>query len=333
MPTLRAIAELAECSVATVSRVLNGGQGVRPETVARVQRAELRLRQTETEDLVRTLAVIVPDLLNPYFVQLVRGMEEEVKRQGCMLMVCNLNRDVETAERCVRFLQDRCIDRVIIGGGGVITSAYREIWARLLAQARVVTVGDHSLGCPAVLVDDVQGAAQAVEHLVGYGHQQIAMICGPSNSVPSLHRMEGYMSTLFKHRLPYVSDLIFEGDYTAESGYLAGQRLLGQQSLPTAVFCSNDMMAHGLMRAMSEAGLRVPRDISVIGYDGLDVFSYNMVRLTSVAVPMASLGREAVQLLLSGGHGNAGMVRVTLATELRAGETVAPPREIDHCIR
>lgn len=326
MPTLRAIAELAECSVATVSRVLNGGQGVRAETRARVQRAELRLRQAESDQLVQIAAAIIPDLQNPFFVQLVRGMEEEAKRLGCLLILCNLDREVGTAERCVRFLQDRCIDRVIIGGGGVITPAYQDVWAALLTQAKVVTVGDHGLACPAVLVDEVQGAIQAVEHLFELGHRQIAMICGPSNSLPSLHRMEGYMSTLFKYQLPYVSDLIIEGDYTAQSGYQAGLRLLQQPELPTAVFCGNDLMAHGLMRALGEAGLSIPRDISVIGYDGLDAFLYSPLRLTSVAVPLAAMGVSAMRLLF-GEHTNVEAVRLVLPTELRLGETVASPRQ------
>ncbi len=327
MPTLRAIAQLAECSVATVSRVLNGGQGVRAETRAKVQRADLRLRQAETDELIQVVAVIIPDLRNPYFVQLVRGMEDEANRRDSLLMLCNLDRNVTTAERCVRFLQDRCIDRVIIGGGGVITPAFQDIWATLLTQAKVVTVGDHGLSCPAVLVDEVQGAAQAVEYLVGFGHRQIAMICGPSSSLPSLNRMEGYMSTLFKYQLPYISDLIIEGDYTAHSGYQAGLRLLEQQELPTAVFCSNDLMAHGLMRALSEAGLSVPGAISVIGYDGLEAFAYGHLRLTSVAVPMEAMGRAAVQLLL-GEQAAADAGRVLLPTELRLGETVASPRQI-----
>lgn len=321
MPTLREIADIAGCSVATVSRVLNGGHGVRPETRSRVQRAEFQLRQAESGGPQGMIAVIVPDLLNPYFSQIAHGIEEEAYQRGYGLLLGNLSRTAGKATRFAQFLQDRQVDRVILAGGGVINPEFQQIWAELARYANLVCIGRHSLDCATISIDDVAGGMQAVEHLIQLGHREIAMVCGPSNSVPALDRLEGYMTVLFNHGITYCSDRILEGDYSAQSGYQAGLRLLDKPNLPTAVFCSNDLMAVGLLRAFRERAIAVPRDISVVGYDHLNALEFSWPRLTSVAVPMEEMGRTAVRRLLDGNDRSTAL----LPTSLVIGETTAVP--------
>jgi DNA-binding LacI/PurR family transcriptional regulator len=265
---------------------------------------------------------MAPDILNPYFPQIARGIEDEAHERGYTMVLGNLDRATGKAERFVQFLRDHQIEQVILTGGGVITPAFWQIWSDLAQNVRMVSIGRHNLDCPSVTIDEVVAGKQAVEYLVGLGHRKIAMICGPSHSIPALDRLEGYMTVLFENQIPYSSDWIIEGDFCAPSGYAAGKELLNRNPCPSAVFCSNDLMALGLMRAVKEACLRIPDDISVVGFDHLATLEYSLIRLTSVAVPMAEMGRQAVKLLMDG-DSQSPKSSLVLPTNVWVGETTA----------
>lgn len=322
MRSIREIAELAGVSTATVSRVLNSnGIGVRASTKERVLAAAAQLQRSSLTH-PRIMATVVPDLANPYFVHISRGIEDEAYKHGYGVILGNMDRSLEKTERFLDYIREYNVEGVILAGGGVIDHAFRQLWAGFAARARTVLIGRHNIDLPTVRIDEVTGANDAVKHLIKLGHSRIAMVCGPSTSVAALDRLEGYMSALFTHNIPYSSELIFEGDYSARSGYLAGKRLMALNPRPTAVFCSNDLMALGLLRAAKEAGVAIPEQLSVVGFDRLVSLDYNLLTLTSVQVPSYEMGQQAVKLMLCMLRGEALKEKhIVLPTELHVGES------------
>lgn len=235
-----------------------------------------------------------------------------------------MDRSLQKTERFLDYIREHDVEGVVLAGGGVIDYAFRQLWAGFAAKAKTVLIGRHNVDLPTVRIDEVAGAAEAVKYLLELGHSRIAMICGPSTSVAALDRLEGYMSALFTNNIPYSSELIFEGDYSAKSGYIAGKRLLALANRPTAVYCSCDMMAMGLLRAAKEAGVSVPEQLSVIGFDRLESLDYNLISLTSVRVPSYEMGQHAVRMMLCLLKGEALAERhIVLPTKLHIGESTA----------
>ena len=209
MPTIRKIAKVAGVSNATVSRVLRQQPGVRPETRQKVLAARARL--LDQIALAETLlAVVITDLLDPYFAEVAVGIMREAQVQGLGVVMGNMERSVEKTRCFLQTMAERKISQVIFAGGGAIDNAFRQLWSEYASTANVVMIGRHSLNLPTIAVDEVAGAKSGVKHLIELGHRRIAMLCGPSTSVAALDRLEGYMSALFCHHLPYASELILE---------------------------------------------------------------------------------------------------------------------------
>lgn len=297
--TIREVARHAGVSVATVSRALNGSEQVKARTRERVLRAARQLRyvpngsaRSLTTSETRTLGVLLPDLYGEFFSELLRGIDQTARQSHYHTLVSSSHNGLGELETALRAMSGR-VDGLI-----VMTPAIEAdlLEANLPGSLPVVLVN-----CPVegsafstVATDNYGGALAMVEHLRAQGHERVALIRGPEGNHDASERLRGYRDAM-------GDDAFIEepGDFTERSGYEATQRLLARDLRPTAIFASNDSMAIGALRALREAGLRVPEDVSVAGFDDIPVARYVSPPLSSVHVAINEMGRRVIELLIA----------------------------------
>ncbi|HEY8348087.1 MAG TPA: LacI family DNA-binding transcriptional regulator [Symbiobacteriaceae bacterium] len=302
--TIKDVAREAGVGLATVSRVLNNSGPVSPETRERVLAAARALGYVpnlHARSLVSratgTVGLIIPDITNPFFPAVTRGVEDAASQAGYTVFLCNTDNDPAKEETDVRKLRERCVDGIIFVG----SQARRKRLERLLQDGIPVVVTDREvpdLDADSVLVDNNWGARAAVRHLIDLGHTRIAHAAGHRQTPTGQDRYAGYCAALEEAGLPVDESLVFWGEFTIESGIQAGQVLLGRSPRPTAVFAGNDLIALGVIRAAREAGLRVPEDLSVVGFDDIPLAALVSPPLTTVRQPAYEMGRLAMTMLL-----------------------------------
>lgn len=298
------VAREAGVSIATVSRVLNGSDyPVKPDTRARVLAASKKL-DFRPNDLARglllkktrTIGLIVPDIANPYYPALLRGIEDVASAELYSVLFCNTDRRGDKSEHCVNSLLQKRVDGIIVAGGGTdFTHASRTFAAY---GAQVVLIGRHRAKLPSVQIDNVQAARGATDHLIDLGHRDIACVSGPLALTSFEDRLSGYRRSLEDHDIGWDDRLIREAKADERSGYDAALSLLEGYPRPTAIFAGNDRMAIGALAAASDLELDVPRDVSIAGIDDIAMASYVRPALTSVALPMNEIGATAMRLML-----------------------------------
>lgn len=302
MVTIREVATRAGCSVATVSRVTNGGP-VGQQTRARVLEAadELGYLPNETaRSLVggstSTVAVIVPDVTNPFFPELVAAIQEVTEHSQHMLFLVQDHDDPETSSRTIRNLRRRQVSGFVVVGGAHLGP---EQLALLDGVPHVVLDrGTDSYPAPVVRSDNRAGGRLAAEHLISLGHERIAWIGGPPELTNSQDRLAGLHEALEAARLLPDPDLETDGDFLEQSGYDAMLRLRATRQGFTAVQAGNDLMAIGALRALDELGLQVPQQVSVVGFDDIHLAGYIRPGLTTIHQQITEMGRHAARLLL-----------------------------------
>ncbi|HYG56936.1 MAG TPA: LacI family DNA-binding transcriptional regulator [Symbiobacteriaceae bacterium] len=302
--TIRDVAKAAGVGVGTVSRVLNKSGYVKPETRERVLGAAAELGFVPSQparSLVRkstaTVGLIIPDITNPFFPAVTRGVEDAASEAGYTVFLCNTDNDPAMEALDVHKLRERWVDGIIFVG----TSDRRELVAGLQAQGIPVVVTDRQvddLDVDSVVVDNVQSARAAVRYLIDLGHTRIAHAAGHRRTRTGLDRYNGYRLALEEAGLPYDESLVVWGEFTLDSGCHAGQVLFGRAPRPTAIFAGNDLMAMGVMRAADEAGLSVPEDLSLVGFDDIQMAGLLRPGLTTVHQPAYDMGRLAMSMLL-----------------------------------
>lgn len=305
IPTIKEVAREAGVSVTTVSRVLNGVPGVREETRSRVERVIQRLGyrpNSLARSLVtrksRTIGLLVRDITNPFYPEMARAIEDAVNRLGYHLILCNTDASPRKEQAYLDLLREQRVAGIIFSAPGLADRTVKHLQATgdipfVLAVRRVPGVETDT-----VTFADRDGARQAVEHLAALGHRRIGHIAGPSDSWTARERREGYRQTLTRLGLPLREGWVVRGDLTRDTGRRAMARLLTLSERPTAVFCANDLMALGAWEAVLAAGLRVPEDVALVGFDGVDWAGFALIGLTTVAVPKYDLGDIAAQLLI-----------------------------------
>jgi LacI family transcriptional regulator len=305
--TLEQIASLARVSRSTVSRVVNNQPGVRDDVRERVWTV---IRQTgyQPHAAARSLvtrrtqmvAVIIPETVNrlftdPFFPRLLAGIASTCNNRHYHLMLALFNGADGQAEMYGRVVGGGHLDGVIVASAHTDDPLFTSL---LKDGVPFVLAGRHpDERVNYVDVDNVGGARMAVEHLIRLGHTRIATITGPLIMAHGEDRLQGYRQALEAHRLPVDERLIVEGDYTEESGSIGMQRLLAAS--PTALFAASDVMAIGALKALREAGLRVPEDVALVGFDDLSIASAVVPALTTVRQPIEHLGSMAADLLLN----------------------------------
>ncbi|MEI2429939.1 LacI family DNA-binding transcriptional regulator [Lysobacter yananisis] len=308
MATIYDIAKHVGVSAGTVSRALSRPDKVLPATRQRIEEAAAALgyvpntvaRTLKTQRSGKIL-VTVPDIANPFFAQILQGAEDAAQAADYAVLLGDTQNRPDREERYAQMLPRNEADGLIVLGHRLPPTA-QEIVKRLGATAPVVNgcEFDPALGIPSVHIDNAAASRAAMEHLYGLGHERIAVIGGPPDNPLHRQRLEGVEAAArTRGRLRLLK--IAPGDFSIESGYAAGKKLLGQGqgAAPTAAFCFSDQMALGVLAACRDLGLRVPEDFSIVGFDDLASSRYLTPPLTTISQPMREIGVRAVNLLLA----------------------------------
>ncbi len=303
--TIRDVARVAQVSMSTVSHVINGTRYVAPKTRERVLQAmaELnyspnRLARSLRNNRTLTLGVLLPNSANPFFAEVLLGIENVCFERGYNIIMGNASDDPQRELEYLQVLLSRQVDGILL----ISTGAYNESLALLASHETPVVMVDRTADIPTVdeiLTANKQGGLLATEYLLGLGHRRIGCITGPSYLTPSAERVEGYAEALEAAGIAVDAALVVNGDFLHESGYRACQQMLALPDPPTAIFACNDLMAVGAICALHEAGLAVPDDVSVVGYDDIPLASYTVPRLTTIAQPAREIGQLAAERLIA----------------------------------
>ncbi|THV35586.1 LacI family DNA-binding transcriptional regulator [Glycomyces buryatensis] len=341
-PTIRDVAARAGVSVPTVSRALIGNYPVAPATRSKVLRAVRELDYVVNAHAralagatTKTIAFIVDDVTGPFYAHIARGVETEAASQGRLCLLCTTHGDPERELAVVELMREQHAEAVIVVGGGYDDEHYTErmtYFARALDRAgsHLVLCGRPSLGedVPATTVhyENESGAYAMTAHLLSAGHRTIAYLGrGPGLSTTD-ERVAGFRRAHADYGVPLDDTLILPGEFSKAAGYDRTQELLEWRSDVTAIFAATDMVAAGVLRALRKAGVQVPQDMSVAGFDDIPLAADLTPALTTVRVPHEDLGRESVRLALSREQG-APAGRAVLGTHIVVRESVAPPRQ------
>ncbi|MGQ7247874.1 LacI family DNA-binding transcriptional regulator [Halomonas sp. V046] len=301
MTNIRQVADLAGVSVATVSRTLKTPDIVSPETRERVlkavEQAGYRPNLTAVQfrsQRTRNLVVLVPTVANTFFARVIAGIQEAASRSGYSVLLCNTLGDESVERDYAAMVTNRQAD------GLIQLRAFYPFEASgsdPLPMVNACEVLDEA-PCPRVQLNNREASRVLTEHLIQLGHRRIGMIKGPRQSPLTRDRLHGYQEALQDAGIAPDEELLCPGDFTLASGYRAAATLLERHDPPTAIFCENDEMAIGAIQRLKEAGLKIPADISVAGFDDIAFARYCDPPLTTISQPAEDFGREAVALLL-----------------------------------
>lgn len=304
MTTVKDVAREAGVSLGTVSNVLNGKESVKPDTKEKVYQAmkKLNFQYNMNASALRTkttknIGLIIPTIVNPYYPELARGVEDALVSEKFMLFLCNSDRNQEKERQYVDGLLSKGTDGLVLVKSKLSEQELKQIASRT-ALVLVDHDGEGSQFFCQVNVDDVGGIVEGMNLLKQYGHEKIAFISGLQDAYSSVCRIQTYHKCLENWNMPYHPEYLVEGDFSWDSGYMAAMKLLSLNTPPTAIFAANDIMALGAIRAIWERGFNVPQDISVLGYDDIEFSKQSLPQLTTVHQPKYQVGMEAIQLLL-----------------------------------
>ncbi len=308
--TLKMVAERAEVSVNTASRAINNKPDINEETKKRVLQiakelgyirnaAAVALRTKKTG----TIGVVIADNSNPFYAEVLNGIEEAAREKNYHIILANTQRDYQKEEEAINLLLAKRVDGLLITP---VQDRDDDIKKLIEANIPFVIVGRdfENIEVDAVYNNEVKGGFLSTEYLIKQGHKRIALINGFLHKSPAKGRLEGYKKALNKYRIPLDESLISVGDINIEDGYERTKQMLEKNLDFTAIFAYNDMMAFGAMQAVKEKGLRIPEDIGLVGYDDIPFSSLISPSLTTIKLKKQELGIESVMLLLSHINGN-----------------------------
>jgi len=308
--TLKMVAEKAGVAVNTASRAINNKPDINLETKKRVLQiakelgyirnaAAVALRTKKT----RTIGVVIADNRNPFYAELLNGIEEAAREKNHHIILANTQRDYKKEEEAINLLLAKRVDGLLIAP---VQDRDDDIRNLIKANFPFVIVGRdfENIEVDAVYNDEVNGGFLATEYLIKKGHKRIALIDGFLYKSPAKGRLEGYKKALNKYRISLDESLISVGDINMEDGYERTKQMLEKNLDFTAIFAYNDMMAFGAMQAIKEKKLRIPEDIGLVGYDDISFSSLMNPALTTIRLNKQELGIESVKLLLSRINGN-----------------------------
>lgn len=330
--TIRDVAARAGVSVATVSRVFNATGPVREETARRVLDAATALKyvphvgaRSLSTRRTGTVGVLLPDLHGEFFSEVIRGIDNAARRQGYHLLVSGSHSDWNEMSAVLAATRGR-VDGILVMSPDRDSDA---LHAHLPAGLPAVLMNCPGATGPSIAIDNMGGSASMVRHLISLGHRRIAFIRGPERNSDAWERLRGYRSEMTREGA-YDPALEFPGDFTEEGGREAARNALTLDPRPTAIFAANDSMAIGTLSALYEAGLGVPGDVAVAGFDDVPIGRYVAPPLTTVGVEIAALGKRALELLLEilAGRG-ATTHRETIPTRLVIRESCGAGRSPD----
>lgn len=333
------VARTANVSVATASRVLSGSSHpVSEATRARVLAAAEALHfspsalaKAMVSRDTRIVGVIIGDATDPYFAGIIRGVEDVARQHGYLVIVCNSDRVPAIELRYLQTLNDYRVDGVIFAGGGLVDEDYLRDIRRALdvyyqREAACVSLGKHLFPTYSVAVDNFRIVSDAVDYLAGLGHRDIAYISGPALLTTTQLRQAGFDAAVRRLGLPSRPEFVLAGAYTYESGLAAARALAALPQRPTAVMASNDLMAIGCIVGLKALGIQVPAEISIMGIDDVATAQVVDPALTTMALPLYSLGATGMECLIKLRRGELKLDEsLTLPHHLVVRASTAPP--------
>ncbi|MBA7523158.1 Ribose operon repressor [subsurface metagenome] len=321
--TLKMVAEKAEVSVNTASRAINNKADINFETKKRVLKVAQELGYVQNATAValrtkktRTLGVVIADNRNPFYAEVLNGIEEAAREKNYHIILANTQRDYQKEEEAINLLLAKRVDGLLITP---VQDRNDDIKKLIEANIPFVIVGRdfENIEVDAVYNDEVKGGFFATEYLIKKGHKRIAFINGFLHKSPAQGRLEGYKKALKEHGIPLDDMMVSVGDIDVEDGYERTKQMLEKNLDFTAIFAYNDMMAFGAMQAVKEKGLRIPEDIGLVGYDDIPFSSLISPSLSTIRLKKQELGAESVKLLLSRINGSREkMKKIMLNVEL-----------------
>ena len=304
MATITDVAKEANVSVATVSRVLNKKNSVKPETVERVQKAieklsfepnmsARNLRRNET----RVILIIAPNITNPYYSHILSGIGDAANESKYSALIYNTSGDITCEKAGLEMLKKKRADGAILLANGMNSTWIQEY----SKEYPIVQCSEYALklDIPRISIDNYKAATDVMNYVIGLGHKRIATISSSNNYVSTALRLQGYLDSLKCHDLEIHREYISMAsvDYSFKSGKSSAYKLLQQKHRPTAIFCISDILALGAITAASELGIRVPEDLTVIGFDDVDNTTMFHPYITTIAQPCYELGKESFRIL------------------------------------
>lgn len=297
------VAKMANVSTATVSRVLSNSGNVKKETAEKVLEAikklnyqpnllARQLRRLET----KTVLVVVPDITNTFFSKILRGIEQVAIENDYEVLLGDTGNSLEREKGYLDILRQKKADGMILLTARLESHLLEEI----SREFPVVLACEYLEGSdiPTVSIDNISSARKATEYLISLGHKRIGFLSGPMDVILSRDRLKGFKQGMMQHDIAIEPNLIQEGDFSFESGFNLMTKLLALSEPPTAVFASSDEMAIGAIKAIKAKGLKVPDDISIVGFDDIKFASIFEPALTTVSQPMFEIGQKAMELLI-----------------------------------
>lgn len=333
MATMKDVALLAEVSTATVSRALMNPEKVSITTRKRVEEAVIEsgyspnsfarnLRRNES----KTVVAIIPDICDPYFTEIIRGIEEAAMENGYIVLLGDSRQQKKREDSFVNLLFTKQVDGMLLLGTDLPFDVSKQEQKNLPPMVMACEYSPE-LELPTVHIDNLTAAFEAVNYLSQMGHKRIAQISGPEQATLCHFRHQGYQQALRRGGVTMNPAYTAYGNFTFESGATALARLMSLPEAPTAIFCHNDVMAIGAIHQAKKMGLRIPQDLSLIGFDDIQFSEYCDPPLTTVSQPRYEIGRQAMLMLLERLKGREVQIgsRLLDAT-LTVRESTAPPK-------
>lgn len=328
--TIREVAKRAGVSCATISRVINNSDIVKDKTRDHVIKiikemgfAPNEVARSLSKNETKTIGVVVPDINNPFFGDVIKGVSMLADKHHLNILLCDTNEDTEKEKNSLHMLKEQRIRGIIIGPASdknEFNSEYLSILENMGIPIVLVGRDVKYSNFDGVFIDNVQGACDGVTALIQNGHKKIAIIAGPEDSKPGRERLGGYLKAMTMNGLDVSEDYIFRGNFKLESGYEFTRQILKMEDRPTAIFTCNNMMTLGCIKAIMEIDLKIPDDIALVGFDEIEILNIFNMHISVISRPTLEMGVIAMEMLLerlnkkeSGGSASK---RVTLMPEL-----------------
>lgn len=299
--TIKDIAKVAGVSTATVSRALFETGYVKEETKKKILEISEKLgykieEKKQKKTLTKVVGVIVTDVTNPFFTQVVRGIEDTLNNLGYSLILCNSDENIEKEKKYLKVLEGKKVDGIILTPAG---GTHKHILKYLKKNIPIVLLDRliEEVELDAVIVDNLNGAYEGVKHLIQQGYRNIGIITGPLNVMTARERLEGYKKALEEAGIPVKEDFIENGEYTLNGGYKAVKKLLSKREID-ALFISNNVMTVGALIAISELNINIPEDIGIVGFDDIELAPLLKCPLTTISQPTYLIGVNSAQVLI-----------------------------------
>ena len=304
MITIKDIARELDLSYASISLALNDSHLIGEQTRLRVKQKALEMGYVPNASAralvlrkTKIVGFILPDIRNPFFADLSRGAEEVAKEHGYNLLICNTDWDLELESLHLRLVEERKIDGILIASSNAKNPILERILSKNLPMVFVSSSYPHATA-PFIGADSVRGGYLAGRHLIELGHTNLAVVGGRFNSESVTRRYEGFRSAVRESRDARITSVVYEGDFTVDSGYSSGKTLLKRSPEVTGIFAFNDLVAVGLLKALREAGVSVPGDVSIVGFDDIFISALPGIELTTIHQEKLLMGRRAMEVLL-----------------------------------